>query len=161
MKKKLDKNIFRKTEATLYDYQMLESDIDYLTLEIKRVIENYKGCTGLDMSKEKTGATHKFNSDVENEVIHREKEIRNLKMDLNNKKTLKEQIDSVVNRLNDNERKLIELRYLNRNKLTWKQVAYILGFNADYVCKEMRRTAIEKIGRTIFLDRCKQERFAI
>ena len=63
--------------------------------------------------------------------------------------------------MNDNERRLIEFRYTNRNTLSWNQVASILGFNVDYVRKEIRQDAITKLGKTIFIDRCKQEKFRI
>lgn len=157
----LDKNIFRKTEAMLYGYKNLEMDIDFLRLEVKRIKNNYEGCKGLDMSKENTGKTNKFSSVVENEIMYRERELINLEIELNNKQILKEQIDSVVNRMSDDERRLVELRYLNRNTLSWEQIAYIVNLSEIYVRTKLRTKAIEKVGRTIFVDRCKQERFAI
>ncbi|MBY0756494.1 hypothetical protein K5V21_13665 [Clostridium sardiniense] len=48
-------------------------------------------------------------------IINKEKEIRKLSIELNNKRTLNDQIDSTVKRMNDNERKLIEFKYTNRN----------------------------------------------
>ena len=156
----IDKNTFRKTEAILYDYPQLEAEIRCLELEINNIKNNYEGCGAIGY-EERTQATNKFNSSVENEIINKEKEIRKLNIDLNNKRTLKDQIDSTVERMDDNERKLIELKYTNRNKLSWNQVSYILGFNVDYVRKEIRQGAINKLGKTIFVDRCKQERFKL
>lgn len=156
----IDKNIFRKTEAILYSYPQLEAEIRCLELEINNIKNNYEGCGAIGY-EERTQATNKFNSAVENEVINKEKEIRRLSIELNNKKTLKDQIDSTVERMNDSERKLIEFKYTNRNTLSWNQVASILGFNVDYVRKEIRQDAITKLGKTIFIDRCKQEKFRI
>ena len=156
----IDKNIFRKTEAILYSYPQLEAEIRCLELEINNIKNIYEGCGAIGY-EEKTQATNKFNSAVENELINKEKEIRRLSIELNNKKTLKDQIDSTVERMNDNERRLIEFRYTNRNTLSWNQVASILGFNVDYVRKEIRQDAITKLGKTIFIDRCKQEKFRI
>lgn len=156
----IDKNLFRKTEAMLYNYPQLEAEIKCLELEINNIKNNYEGCGPIGY-EERTQSTNKFNSSVENEIINKEKELKRLNRDLNNKRTLKDQIDSTVERMNDNERKLIELKYTNRNKLSWNQVSYILGFNVDYVRKEIRQEAINKLGKTIFIDRCKQERFRL
>lgn len=156
----IDKDTFRKTEAILYNYPQLEAEIKCLELEINNIKNNYEGCGAIGYD-ERTQSTNKFNSSVENEIINKEKELKRLNRDLNNKRTLKEQIDSTVERMNDNERKLIELKYTNRNTLSWSQVSYILGFNVDYVRKEIRQEAINKLGKTIFIDRCKQERFRL
>lgn len=156
----IDKNTFRKTEAILYSYPQLEAEIKCLELEINNIKNNYEGC-GAIAYEERTQSTNKFNSAVENEVINKEKELIRLNRDLNNKRTLKDQIDSTVERMSDSERKLIEFKYTNRNILSWKQVASILGFNVDYVRKEIRPDAINKLGKTIFVDRCKQERLVI
>jgi len=156
----IDKNTFRKTEAILYDYPQLEAEIRCLELEINNIKNNYEGC-GAIAYEERTQATNKFNSSVENEIINKEKELKRLNRELNNKRTLKDQIDSTVERMNDSERKLIEFKYTNRNILSWNQVASILGFNVDYVRKEIRQDAISKLGKTIFIDRCKQERFRL
>ena len=156
----IDKNIFRKTEAILYSYPQLEAEIRCLELEINNIKNNYEGCGAIGY-EERTQATNKFNSSVENEILNKEKEIKILSKKLNNKKTLKDQIDSTVERMNDSERKLIEFKYTNRNTLSWNQVASILGFNVDYVRKEIRQDAITKLGKTIFIDKCKQEKFII
>ena len=156
----IDKNIFRKTEAILYSYPQLEAEIRCLELEINNIKNNYEGCGAIGY-EEKSGLTNKFNSSVENEILNKEKEIKILSKKLNNKKTLKDQIDSTVERMNDNERRLIEFKYTNRNTLSWNQVASILGFNVDYVRKEIRQDAITKLGKTIFIDKCKQEKFII
>lgn len=156
----IDKNIFRKTEAILYSYPQLEAEIRCLELEINNIKNNYEGCVAIGY-EEKSGPTNKFNSSVENEILNKEKEIKILSKKLNNKKTLKDQIDSTVERMNDNERRLIEFKYTNRNTLSWNQVASILGFNVDYVRKEIRQDAITKLGKTIFIDKCKQEKFII
>lgn len=156
----IDKNIFRKTEAILYSYPQLEAEIRCLELEINNIKNNYEGCGAIGYA-EKSGPTNKFNSSVENEIINKEKEIKILSIELNDKKTLKDQIDSTVERMNDNERRLIEFKYTNRNTLSWNQVASILGFNVDYVRKEIRQDAITKLGKTIFIDKCKQEKFII
>ena len=75
----IDKNIFRKTEAILYSYPQLEAEIRCLELEINNIKNNYEGCGAIGY-EERTQATNKFNSAVENEVINKEKEISALEV---------------------------------------------------------------------------------
>ena len=74
----VDKNLFRKTEAILYDYNNLALKIDLLKAEIKDIEETYQGCWSIAYN-EKTQATNKFNSAVENEILQREKMLKFLK----------------------------------------------------------------------------------
>lgn len=156
----IDKNIFRKTEAILYDYNNLALKIDLLKAEIKDMEETYQGCGSISY-EEKTQATNKFNSSVENEIIQKEKDLRALKLDLNNKTTLKRRIDISVQGLKDEERKLVELRYINKRSLSWNQIAFVLKYSQEYCRKDLREKAINKIGDTIFYNPYKQEKLEI
>ena len=153
----MDKNLFRKTEAILYSYNDLVSKIKCLELEIKDVENLYEGCGAIEY-KEKIQATNKFNSLVENEVINKEKILDKLNKELYSKRILKEKIDSTIERFNDSERKLVELRYTNRNMLSWDQIGYILGFNADYCRQKFRKRVINKLTDTIFINPYRQEK---
>lgn len=152
----IDKNIFRKTEAILYNYNDLALKIDLLKAEIKDMEETYQGCGSISY-EEKTQATNKFNSSVENEIIQREKELRALKLDLNNKIKLKRRIDAAIQGLKkDEERKLVELRYINKRPLSWNQIAYVLKYSQEYCRKDLRKKAINKISDTIFYNPYRQ-----
>lgn len=151
----IDKNIFRKTEAILYDYNNLALKIDLLKAEIKDIEEIYQGCGSISY-KEKTQATNKFNSSVENEILEKEKLLKANKIDLNNKVILKRRIDSAVKGLKDDERKLVELRYINKRPLSWNQIAFVLKYSEEYCRKDLRKKAITKIGDTIFYNPYKQ-----
>ncbi|WP_338627582.1 DUF722 domain-containing protein [Clostridium baratii] len=155
----IDKNIFRKTEAILYDYNNLALRIDLLKAEIKDIEETYQGCGAMSY-EERTQATNKFNSSVENEIIEREKELKALKLDLNNKIKLKRRVDAAIQGLKkDEERKLVELRYINKRPLSWNQIAYVLKYSQEYCRKDLRDKVINKIGDTIFYNPYKQEKF--
>lgn len=155
----IDKNLFRKTEAILYDYNNLALRIDLLKAEIKDIEETYQGCGSISY-EERTQATNKFNSSVENEIIQREKELRALKLDLNNKIKLKRRIDAAIQGLKkDEERKLVELRYINKRPLSWNHIAYVLKYSQEYCRKDLRENAIKKISDTIFYNPYRQERF--
>ena len=50
----MDKELFRKTEGILYDYNDLTNKIELLKAEIKEMEEEYKGCSAIQY-EEKTG----------------------------------------------------------------------------------------------------------
>lgn len=156
----MDKNLFRKTEAILYDYNNLALKIDLLKAEIKDIEETYEGCGSISY-EERTQATNKFNSSVENEVLEKEKLLKINKIDLNNKVTLKRRIDSAVQGLKDEERKLVELRYINKRQLSWNQIAFVLKYSQEYCRKDLRKKAINKIGDTIFYNPYEQSELKI
>ena len=152
----MDKDLFRKTEAILYDYNKLTSKIDLLKAEIKDTEEMYEGCKAI-VYEEKTGATHKFNSSVENEILNKERMIEVLKIDLNNKITLKRRIDTAVQNLKDEQRKLVELRYINKRSLSWNQIAFVLKYSQEYCRKDLRLKAINRISDTVFYNPYNQQ----
>lgn len=154
----MDKELFRKTEGMLYDYNNIVTQIELLKLDIIDIEEEYKGCGSIEY-KELTGATNKFNSSVENEVINREKELMVYYKELNKKVSLKRKLDAAIENLKDEEKKLVELRYINKRTLSWNQIAYVLKYSQEYCRKDLREKAIKKISDTIFYNPYKQERF--
>lgn len=46
-------------------------------------------------------------------------------------------IDNTLNELNNTERKIVELRYLEGKKHTWKEISNIVEYSSDYCRKEM------------------------
>lgn len=154
----MDKGLFKKTEAILYDYNNLALKIDLLKAEIKDIEETYQGCGAIGY-EERTQATNKYNSSVENEVLEKEKMLKTLKIDLSNKMKLKRRIDTAVQGLKkDEERKLVELRYINKRPLSWNQIAYVLKYSQEYCRKDLRISAIKSIGDTIFYNPYIQQR---
>lgn len=146
--KKMDN--FKKTEGILYNYNILEAEINILKLEIEAEQNEYEEYKSM-VYGEKTGATNKINNVVENEVIHKEKIIRELTNLRNNKIKLKNKIDIALKTLTDTERELIELRYLNKNTMYWSQVADRLGVTEAYCKVNMRIDIINKLTPLIYL----------
>ena len=46
-------------------------------------------------------------------------------------------IDNAFNELSDTERKIVELRYLDGKKHTWKEIGNIVGYSSYYCRKEI------------------------
>lgn len=154
----MNKELFRKTEGILYEYNDLTNKIELLRAEIKEMEEEYRGCSVIQY-EEKTGNTNKFNSSVENEVISREQKLVYYYKDLNRKQTLKRRIDVAIESLKEEEKQLVELRYTNKRILSWNQIARALKYSVDYCRKDLRSKTIRKLADTIFYNPYKQERF--
>ncbi len=139
-------------EELFKNYRKNKFKIKLIDIEIKEMENSYEGCTGLDMSKEKSSPTHKFSSDVENEIINKERKIEKLRR--NKIKIINEiqKVECLLEYLKDKEsiegynidRKLIECRYMN--KMSWWKISK--SFGMDYrTCKErIDNTLIELEG---------------
>ena len=92
----MNKELFRKIENLLRNYNRLEAKIKLIEGEIENIKEYYTGCVVIGYS-EKSGLTNKFSSMVEDEVIRKEKELFYLKRDLDYKvRRLKRRIDLAI-----------------------------------------------------------------
>lgn len=156
----MDKELFRKTEAILYDYNDLTNKIELLKAEIKEMEEEYEGCPAIQY-EEKTGSTSKFNSTVENEVMSREQKLIYYYKDLNRKQTLKRRLDVAIESLKEEEKQLVELRYTNKRTLSWNQTAMVLKYSMDYCRKDLRSRIIKRVADIIFYNPYKKERFKL
>lgn len=141
-------NTFKKMEYTLYNFKVIDTKIRNIEIDINRLI-NDVSLGGGDMFGEKSSPTNAFSSSVENEVIKREENDLDLRLQrLRNRKQYlideKEKIENALTHLSDIEYKLVELRYFSRNKLTWVNIGIKLGFDDSY-CKKLRNKVIIKL----------------
>ena len=157
----MNKELFRKTENLLKNYNRLETEIKLIKAEIEDIKESYTGCVAIGYS-EKSGSTNKFSSMVEDEIIRKEKDLFYLKRDLEYKVKLKRRIDLAIQTLRTKEEKdLVKLKYINQPNVSWGNVAYILRYNKDYCRKELRNKIIRQIADFIFYNPGVQKRFII
>ena len=157
----MDKELLKKTENLLKNYNKLSTEIKLIKAEIEDIKESYTGCGAIGYS-EKSGATNKFSSMVEDEVIRKEKELFYLNRDLEYKIKLKRRIDLAIQTLRTKEEKdLVKLKYINQPNVSWGKVAYILRYNKDYCRKELRTKIIKQIAEFIFYNQGVKEKFII
>lgn len=149
----MKENLFKKTEKTLYDYKNLDLRIEIVDLDIE-ILMNDVSCAGVSY-EDKGGPTNAFNSVVENEVIRRDEHVMNTieKLKKNKAKIIasKLKVDKALKMLNDEEYKIVELRYFDTKKKrrTWVEIGMILGI--DYiVCCKMKNKIINKLKDEIF-----------
>lgn len=105
----------------------------------ERVITEYKGLSY------KIDFINKEIDIVKNDKYSKEEELIKLNKDLNKYSRLKNILHMCLSNLNGTERKVIELRYLSKEKLTWKQIASVVGFSEDHCRKGIKIRAINKI----------------
>ncbi|EOU1115018.1 DUF722 domain-containing protein [Clostridium perfringens] len=157
----MNKELFKKTENLLKNYNKLDIEIKLIKAEIEDIKESYTGCGAIGYN-EKSGPTNKFSSMVEDEVIRKEKNLFYLKRDLDYKVRLKRRIDLAIQTLRTKEEKdLIRLRYINQPKVSWGTVARHLKYNKDYCRKELRPKVIKQIADFVFYNPGVQERFIL
>lgn len=109
----------------------------------ERTIKKYKGLTY------KIDFINKEIEIVKNDKDYKEEELIRLDKQLSKHIRFKNLIDMCMSKLTAAERKVIELRYLNLEKITWKQIANIVSFSEDHCRKGIRLRAINMIMSTI------------
>lgn len=154
------RNLFREAEGTLYGYNDLIDKIDLLRSEIKIMSGEYKGCGGISY-EEKGTPTNAFKSVVENELVNKERLLAEMHKDLDKSIMLKNRIDIAVESLDEPDKKVIELRYINKRKLSWNQIASIVNFSEVHCMTRIRPRAIKKMINIIFYDAGRQSKFKI
>ena len=139
---------FKKTEYHLYQYKDIDKLNQINDIRIKK-LRNEISLGGGDMFGEKSSPTNKFNSAVENDVIYREKniqpEIDKLMREKENRIIEKELIDNALDLLEEEEKKLVELRYFSKPTRSWDSIALELNQSKDN-CIKIRRKVIGRLA---------------
>lgn len=141
-------NLFKKTEKSLYDYKNINLKIENIELYINRLINDvsYAGVS----FEERSSPTNAFNSSVENEVIKRDEhlveELNRLNKQKNDLIIQKRMIENGLESLKAEQLKLVELRYLKREKKTWIEIGMILGMDKNTCCKARNEIINELTG---------------
>lgn len=142
---------FKKMERTLYDYRKLDTAITNLDIDIESR-KNDISLGGISY-EQRSSPTNAFSSCVENEVIKREEyldpEILRLQRLKAEKTALRAKIYNALKDLKESESKLVELRYLSKDKHTWLDIGLELGFDKNY-CQKLRNDIINQLIEIIF-----------
>ncbi|MCD2345797.1 hypothetical protein [Clostridium guangxiense] len=144
----MKENIFKKTEYALYNYKNLEIKIKNIEIDIENLKNDYTGITAISY-EEKSSPTFKFNSSVENEVVKKEKLIKQLEGVKEYNLNLKRKIDNALKCLTSESYKLVELRYFTQPKKTWVAIGNEIKMDKDYCCKK-RCEIINKLAELIY-----------
>lgn len=152
MSKKLncDDKLYRAVESTLYNYKNVKAQIKNIELDIEEKLNSYSTLNAVQYDRDSLSKTYKFNSEVENKVIELDindpelkNNIRMLKVKKRSKEIQIERIDNILSVLQEEEYKLIELRYFKG--MQFKDIADVLLKSDLYLQQLRRKIIIEKI----------------
>ena len=140
---------FKKTEYHLYNYK----DIDKLNRldEIKiKQLENDITLSAVQYDKDSISKTNAFYSSVEDEAIKREdhnikRRIEYLRADIIKRNLEKELIETAIDILPVDDRKLVQLRYFSNPTNQWHAIAAKLNIAYD-TCMKNRIKIINKLS---------------
>lgn len=134
-------NNYAKVEGMLYGYKKTEAEIENLKLKIKEIEGNYRG-TGAISYEEKSSPTNAFNSSVENEVVHKEKEIKFINNKINFKEIQLKKINNAIGALEPREKTIIYMKYFD--KKTNRDIAAKLDLTEVHICR-LKKCVINKL----------------
>ena len=138
-------NNYKRVEAMLYNYEKTKAEIKILLRELE-ILENDYRCIGAISYDEKTQATNKFSSTVENEVINKTKEVYKLKNEIRLKEIEIKNIDDALSILDEREIYIIKEYYINNRLL--KVIADEIHVNENYA-SELKHKIINKLTSMI------------
>lgn len=136
---------YKATEKFLYNYNSLKASIENMKQEIKEM--DYREISAIDYEKEPTSETYAFHSATEESAIYAADRKNLLEKRIKITEGKLERVDRAVSALNDTEREIINLRYIEGRQ--WWQVAYEVRYSEKW-CKELRKRAINKIAVGLF-----------
>lgn len=124
-----------KVKKLLSSYKTMKGQIECIDFEInitKECIESLKELRD----------TESYIIEKNNEIEHKRAIQKRLEDCINS-------IDNAFNELSDTERKIVELRYLDGKKHTWKEIGNIVGYSSDYCRKEILNKVLKSLYENI------------
>ncbi|XZH98448.1 sigma factor-like helix-turn-helix DNA-binding protein [Clostridium perfringens] len=112
-----------KVKKLLSSYRTMKAQIECIDFEINIIKEFIEGLREL--------------RDTESYIIEKNNEIKYKRAKKKRLEDCVNSIDNALNELSDTERKIVELRYLEGKKHTWKEIGNIVGYSSDYCRKEL------------------------
>lgn len=144
----MERNQFKETEQVLCDYKTDKSYLEMWKVNLEIVKNDVEGVRSVDYSAPRLSPTHKFNSNVENEVMHKSNAYDLCKKNIDEYMVKVFKIENALNILTVRERTIIERRYFDRAKNV--DIAAELNLTEEYVC-ELKRGIVENLSKVIFL----------
>ena len=142
------KDNYKKAEYLLYNYKMLKISIENLNKEIE-LIKNNDGVTGINYDTIPTSSTNVISSITENTALSNTEKVDFLEHNIKRIENKVERIERAMQGLTEVERQIVQSKYIEGKQ--WYIVAYKVSYS-ERQCRNIRRTAIEKIALGIFGD---------
>ncbi|MGG7159128.1 RNA polymerase subunit sigma [Clostridium perfringens] len=142
MEARVELTNYEDVENYLKNYTKLKVEIQNLELDIEEIKNSIEGVKAVGY-EERTGATNKFNSSVENEIINKERKIEFLTRIKRSKQNQYQKITNILSILKEDEYKIIELRYFK--ELSFKEMSVRLNSNDVYLINKRKKIINEKL----------------
>ena len=149
LKKEKDK-LFSDTEGKLYAFNSMKIELNSLKIDLEYLEIDYQGCKAISYENERTGETYNINNSVENEVLAKEKNIKDIENKIRKKERQIKKIENALNLLDPKEKQLVKCRYFSNRNIapSWNYIAEEIGFS-EKKCRMMRNDIVEKIKNYI------------
>lgn len=125
-----------KVKKLLSSYRNMKAQIECIDFEINIIKECIEGLREL--------------RDTESYIIEKNNEIKYKRAIKKRLEDCINSIDNALNELSDTERKIVELRYLEVKKHTWKEIGDIVGYSSDYCRKEVLNKILNNSFNILF-----------
>lgn len=135
-------------EQMLSNYSWNEIEIENIDLEIEVEKQRDIGASGFE---ERTGETYKVNNMVQNLVLAKEKKIADLTRRRRELEVENEKVDNALRGLNENERKIIILKYKEHRGESMAWIASKMNVSEAWAAK-LKKNAIMKMIRLMHIN---------
>ncbi|TCO69516.1 sigma-70 RNA polymerase sigma factor region 4 domain-containing protein [Marinisporobacter balticus] len=141
----------RKTIIWLKMYSSLKMSVEILEEELEAQEGIKRGeISAIDFGKEKISQSYKFNSVVEDEAIENIDRIYLLIKQIETTKFTLKKIEKSISVLSEKERQLIELKYIDDQRLSWGEISKKIGYSIDHCQGYLKKHTLEKISVAIY-----------
>lgn len=144
---KISKELFKKAEWIIYNYDVFKDSIENLKLEIEELKLDTNNVRSVSYDREKISRTYKITSSTEDDVIYKIEKIELLEKQIARNQINIQKVDRALKCLDEVEYKIIEGKYFK--KLQWWQIGELIKYSERW-CREKRNRAIEKIAVRLF-----------
>lgn len=139
---------YNKVETMLYEYRDIDVELREIDLKMDE-IKLYKGCGAMSYG-ERTGQTFKINNTVENEILDKEKKLGKLEFEKRRLNILKNRVENALSILNEDHKRIVELRYLSRPKESWSSISEKLNLDKSTCSDICSNKIIPELSQILF-----------
>lgn len=132
----------RIIDGILYSYTHLNNDIKELRAELEYIKHNYNGAAAVKLNNNVSSKTNIITSNVEREVLDREKLINKLNKTLAWKELRIAKLENILDVFNDEIKTILKLRYFKCKTL--KEISKKVGISEDRVTRRINN-ALEQV----------------
>lgn len=137
---------FKKTEKILYNYNYLKANLDFKKSELDE-LKSEDGIRVVDYQSTPTSKTYKISQPVEDKAILNMERQNSITVTINKLKSKINSIEKSLTFLNNEERKIIEFRYIN--SMNWIQISQEINIS-ERQAQRIKTKAIDKLKIAFF-----------